>query len=177
LDDITGLSIRACHPPWATARVLGEGIQTATREGVWAGESALLTRDRREVPVSQVLLAHREADGAVTYFSTIARDTSERKELESRLRQAQKMEALGRLAGGIAHDFNNLLTAIGGYGMLLLDELPPADRRRKGVTEIVKAGELAAGLTRQLLVFSRQQPTRTGVGDLNTGLAEIEGLL
>src|ERR1044071_7449386 len=81
-------------------------------------------------------------------------DVTRRKQLEDQLLQAQKMEAVGMLAGGIAHDFNNLLTIIGGYSQLLLASLPAADRNRTAVEQILKAGERAGALTRQLLAFS-----------------------
>src|SRR5439155_1589976 len=146
-------------------------------EGAGTGENALLSRDGREIPVSQVLIAHKDSDGTVQYYSTIARDITERRELEAQLRQAQKMEAVGRLAGGIAHDFNNLLTAIGGYSMLLLDQLESDDPVREDVEEIAKAGELAAGLTQQLLVFSRRQVLAPRVIDLNEIVTDVEALL
>ena len=104
-------------------------------------------------------------------------DVTERRLLEGQLLQAQKMEAVGRLAGGIAHDFNNMLTAIISYSDLLLQDFDAADGRRDDVEEISKAALRAAALTRQLLVFSRQQVTRPGVVDLNFSVAELEKML
>ena len=96
-------------------------------------------------------------DGRLAGILGIGRDVTERLGLEQQLRQAQKMEAVGRLAGGIAHDFNNILTAITGHADLLLEDLGHHDPRRADVDEIRRSAERAAGLTRQLLAFSRQQ--------------------
>ncbi|HEX4607173.1 MAG TPA: ATP-binding protein, partial [Urbifossiella sp.] len=97
--------------------------------------------------------------------------------MEDQLHQAQKMEAVGRLAGGVAHDFNNLLTVINGYADLLRGRLPAADPDQEMTDEIHKAGEQATGLTRQLLVFSRQQVLELTVLDLNTVVAEAGKML
>ena len=103
----------------------------------------------------------------------ISLDVTERRTLEGQYQQAQKMEAVGRLAGGVAHDFNNLLTAILGYCELLLDDIGPDDPSRRDITEIQKAGERAAGLTRQLLAFSRKQIIEPTLLDLNVIVADM----
>jgi signal transduction histidine kinase len=98
-------------------------------------------------------------------------------EREAELRQAHKMEAVGRLAGGVAHDFNNVLTAIFGYSDLLRDQLPEGDPRRPDLDEIRRSAERAASLTRQLLAFSRKQVMQPRVLDLNEVVANVEKLL
>jgi signal transduction histidine kinase/ActR/RegA family two-component response regulator len=96
---------------------------------------------------------------------------------EDQLRQAQKLEAVGRLAGGIAHDFNNLLTVILSYSQLLLMKLPPADGMRGELEEIQRAGQRAADLTRHLLAFSRQQVLQPKVLDLNAIVTAVDRML
>ncbi len=97
----------------------------------------------------------------------LVNDITERRKLEEQLRQAGRIEAIGRLAGGVAHDFNNLLSLIIGYSELLLEGLSPVDPRRKSAEEIRAAGQRAASLTRQLLAFSRKQVVQPEVLDLN----------
>ena len=142
-------------------------------------------------PASQFRVRTRQGDARVVEFSAsaqlrdgrlvgilgIGRDATERVLLEQQLRQAQKMEAVGRLAGGIAHDFNNILTAITGYVDLLLEDLPPGDPRRNDAQEVRKAADRAAGLTRQLLAFSRQQVLQPRVVGLNGLVTDIEKML
>ena len=110
----------------------------------------------------------------------IARDVSDRRELEEQLRQAQKMEAVGQLAGGIAHDFNNLLTAIMGYGEVALAcaESPGRTARcAKTSRRSASPAERASALTRQLLAFSRKQILQPEVLDLDALVAEVEPML
>ncbi len=115
----------------------------------------------------------RAATGAVTQFIGLAEDVTERKHLEEQLRHAQKMESIGQLAGGIAHDFNNLLMLILGHAQLLTMEPRLSSKAKECAQQITLAGERAAGLTRQLLTFSRRQVIQSRLLDLN---AVIEGV-
>ncbi len=132
---------------------------------------------------------HRRADGSIrdvaVYSSamelegrpvihSIVHDITEFRQLEEQLRQAQKMESIGRLAGGVAHDFNNMLAVILGYTQLVLDRTPADDPSREDLEEVLHAAEHSVGITRQLLAFARQQPVSPEVIDLNTA---VDGLL
>ncbi|MBI1966852.1 MAG: PAS domain S-box protein [Gemmatimonadetes bacterium] len=116
-------------------------------------------------------------DGVARHVLGVATEITQRKELESQLRQAQKMEAVGQLAGGVAHDFNNMLTAIIGLSALLLRDRTLAGPHRREVEEIQDAARRAATLTQQLLAFSRRQVLQPTVLDLNVVVAEMEELL
>ncbi|MBV8859793.1 MAG: response regulator [Acidobacteria bacterium] len=145
-------------------------------ERVTAYEIKIIAKGGRKVEV-EVNTALIYQDGVPVGVQGIARDVTERKELEDQLRQSQKMEAVGKLAGGIAHDFNNLLTVINGYSELTLRRLHEGDPLRFNVEEVRKAGERAASLTRQLLAFSRKQVLQPKVIDLNGVVTEMEKML
>lgn len=118
----------------------------------------------------------RDNQGKVYRLVGVAEDITEQRSLEAQFRQAQKMEAVGRLAGGVAHDFNNLLTAIAGYADFVTQSLPVDDPVQLDVDEIRKAGARATALTRQLLAFSRQQvlePRVLGLNELVRGLEHM----
>jgi PAS domain S-box-containing protein len=119
----------------------------------------------------------RDAGGRTVGVLGVYTDVTERRRLEEQLRQAQKMEAVGRLAGGVAHDFNNLLTVINGYAEVALAGLGPGDPARDHLEPIRDAGARAAGLTRRLLAFSRKQVLAPVVLDLNALVAETGKLL
>lgn len=147
-------------------------MPAAIRDGTWVGEIAFKSRDEAEIPTSLVMIAHRTAEGEVDHFSTVARDLSAQKALEERLRQAQTMDAIGRLAGGIAHDFNNLLTAIIGNADLLLRNLDD-EQDRADAKAIQDAGQRAAALTSQLLAFGRRKVMQVMELDLNGVIAGL----
>jgi PAS domain S-box-containing protein len=120
---------------------------------------------------------HRDADDRPQHFITVIEDITERRALEAQLRQGNKMDAIGRLASGVAHDFNNLLTVILGFAELVTLDLPVGNQHGKDLGEIIKAARRAAGLTKQLLAFSRQQLLHTAPLDVNSLITEMTGML
>jgi two-component system, cell cycle sensor histidine kinase and response regulator CckA len=166
------------------ALVVPEQIESAHRQlqRVLAGE---------EVPVFELVIASADGgrvtletnvrpicdNGRVVAAQGIARDVTARKELEQQLRQAQKMDAIGRLAAGVAHDFNNLLTVILGNCEVAAPLLKPDDPIQNTLRDIRSAADRAAGLTTQLLAFSRRQLIQPRVLDVNETVAEIRRLL
>src|SRR6266446_3776994 len=128
-------------------------------------------KDGRSIVVRLSGRAIRDERKAI-FFELFTEDVTERRGLEQQFRQAQKMEAVGRLAGGIAHDFNNLLMVISGYGEFLLDRIGPDPALRGPAQEIANAAERATSLTRQLLAFSRKQMLAPKVMDLNSVVTE-----
>jgi hypothetical protein len=148
--------------------------------------------DRAGSYVSPRTWKHRKRDGTVIEVEiattpivfqghparlALANDITEKRNLEVQLLQSQKIESLGRLAGGVAHDFNNLLGVISGYGELLRKRVATEPRLARYVDDIMKAAERAAGLTRQLLAFSRKQVLQPRILDLNAVVAETEKML
>jgi len=119
----------------------------------------------------------RNTAGQITHFISTGRDVTNQRRLEAQLQQAQKMDAVGRLAGGVAHDFNNLLMVISAYAELMLDHLDPAHPARQNANEIITAARRAADLTRQLLGFSRKQVQALQVLDPNFVVGEIVRML
>ena len=139
-------------------------------------EIAMLRKDGRKVLLDTSARLIR-SNGKQDCVQGIARDVTERRQLENMVRQSQKLEAIGRLSGGLAHDFNNLLCVIGGHTELLTEALQPDDPAIRSVTQIRKAADSAAALTRQLLAFSRRQVFHPQVVDLNAIVTETERLL
>ena len=123
------------------------------------------------------LIAHQLDYNGRAVHLVVAQDIGERHQLEEQLRQAQKMEAVGRLAGGVAHDFNNLLMVIKGHTELLMNVLPPSDVAARKIEQIDRAADRATSLTRQLLAFSRMQVLQPRVLNLNTVVEDIGKLI
>jgi PAS domain S-box-containing protein len=178
---------------WTAAEVAGRPVPVvpedkkdecaALRRRVMDGESlngVELTRQKKDgTPVTVILFAAplRDAQARITGILALFEDVTGVKRLEQQVFQAQKMEAIGRLAGGVAHDFNNLLTAILGSTDLLLESLPSDHPGREDAEETRKAALRAADLTRQLLAFSRQQVLAPRVLDLNEVVANMDRML
>ena len=172
-DEFLAMTLREIRPPEDVPRLLqaiatGRDQAEVTRWRHRTKDGTLLDVDIIARPLS---FAGRKAE------LVLAHDVTERNQLEARFRQAQKMEAVGRLAGGIAHDFNNILSAVIGYADLLVQDLPEGDPRRADAEEIREAGRRGAGLTRQLLVFSRQQVAELRVVDLNEIVSGMQNML
>ncbi|HSP73261.1 MAG TPA: PAS domain S-box protein, partial [Gaiellaceae bacterium] len=157
-------------PPGAD---FGPIIAVILETGRAAGEIEMLRADGQR---RTVLFAARANVQPGRHLSVI-QDVTEQRLLEERLRQGQKMEAVGRLAGGIAHDFNNMLTAINGYSDLLLARLEPDTQLHRHAFEIHQAGLRAASLTRQLLAFSRRQVLQPSVLDLNGAIERTRDMI
>jgi two-component system, cell cycle sensor histidine kinase and response regulator CckA len=136
-----------------------------------------MARDKHGRPFRAEVNLKRGCIGGQDRLLAVVRDVTERRQLEEQLRQAQKMEAVGRLAGGVAHDFNNLLTTIIGYANLLSQSVDQEGRDLDKVNHIIQASDKAARLTRQLLAFSRRQVLEVKVLDLNGVIADMEAAL
>ena len=167
----------------------GESVSTpavsALRSIVMLPENThLISKSSDQVPVDDSMAPIQTESERIIGAILVFRDATRRKQNEAallkserQLLQAQRMEAVGRLAGGVAHDFNNLLTVINGYADLALKQIDGDNPVRSGIEEIRKAGQQATGLTRQLLAFSRGQPLKLEVIDLNQVVANVEAML
>jgi PAS domain S-box-containing protein len=138
-----------------------------------APNAILIDRAGGERPIDDSAAPIRDVSGKVAGAVLVFRDISERRRLEDHLRQAQKMEAIGRLAGGIAHDFNNIMAVITGCSELLLRDSPPAAQRLDLARTIHDAGMRAASLTQQIMAFSRKQMLVPCVLNLNTVIRDM----
>jgi two-component system, cell cycle sensor histidine kinase and response regulator CckA len=169
------LILRAIHPDDQPAVMAGG--QEAIRNGRSGTMECRVRHADGAIRWIRITLVPVAEHGTVVRLDGIARDITEWKHLEEQLHQAQKMEAVGRLAGGVAHDFNNLLTAILGSAELVLESLKANAAEREEVEEIRKAAVRAADLTRQLLAFSRQQVISPAVLNPNEVVANMDKLL
>jgi two-component system cell cycle sensor histidine kinase/response regulator CckA len=184
-EEVTGYTraeVAGCNP-----RILKSGAhEDAYYRGLWAtisdgrtwrGRMVNKRRDGTHYTEDVSISPVRDGAGAITHYVAVKRDITRNLALEAQLLQTQKMEAVGRLAGGVAHDFNNLLTVILGHAQMMQRDLPAGDPMREDLEEVNKAGQRATALTRQLLLFSRQQVANARVVDINGLLAEMDKMV
>jgi len=172
------MSEKIIPPRYREAHERGMERFLKTGEGPVLGrriEMQGLRRNGEEFPV-ELSITSLQA-GSRWLFTAFLRDITALKQAEERLRKVQRVEAMEQLAGGIAHDFNDLLTAINGYGTLAMEGLEPGSPRFAFLSEILKAGERAAALTRQLLMFSRKREGDERMWNLNDILAGMEPVI
>jgi two-component system cell cycle sensor histidine kinase/response regulator CckA len=171
-EEFLAMTIKDIRPPEGVPTLLAAVREPAPAEfGVWRHK-----KKSGEIITVEITTHTFMLDGRACRLA-VGRDLTERLRLEEQLRQSQKMEAVGRLAGGVAHDFNNVLSVVLGYSEMLLGDMKPGEPLRDDVEEIRKAGKRAADLTRQLLMFSRQQVLEPRVLDLNDVLASMDKML
>ncbi len=184
--DFGGRAFYELLPPEEALRLRSQILPELTPSKPWSGELHLLgVSNAAPTPTEATIFLFQDDEETqrtylgITLHDIEARRTAEEalRQSELRLSQAQKMEAVGRLAGGIAHDFNNLLTAILGYGDLVLSELGEGHVAHPDVEEILRAAERAGGLTRQLLAFSRRQVLQPESVDLNAIVSDIDRMM
>lgn len=175
LDEVAGKKTAIIYADEEEFRSIGQRISNSRNHSSFQYMASFLKKDGTVFPGEVTIFYLRNDDGYVEGFIGIIRDMTDRirsekneRELESRLNQAQKMEAIGRLAGGVAHDFNNMLSIIIGYSDMAMRHLNTSDPVYNEIMQIRKAGERSADLTRQLLAFSRKQPVTPVVTDLNS---------
>jgi PAS domain S-box-containing protein len=172
-DEFLAMTVKDIRPPEDVPSLLGALARGSSyqRRDTWRHRKKFGELIDVEIDAHTILFGDRPA------WVVLATDVTERKRLEEQLRQAHKMEAVGRLAGGVAHEFNNLLTVITGYSQLILDRLAQADPLRGNAEEIKKAAQRAAGLTAQLLAFGRKGIAAPRVLDLHVLVRDLEGAL
>jgi PAS domain S-box-containing protein len=173
-NEFRGMSVCDLRPDAGTpsfAAHVEEWKQDGRQQGHWLHKK----KDGKCFEVD--VISHKLEYAGRSVRLVVAQDVSERLLLEGQLRQAQKMEAIGRLAGGVAHDFNNLLMVIKGHTELLLNVLPPADQVTRKVEQIDRSADRAAALTRQLLAFSRMQVLQPRAMNLNSVVDEMANLI
>ena len=184
-EKITGYSRREAIGQ--TPRIVKSGVHdnafyetlwNTIKEGnIWTGQFTNRRKDGTLIQEDATISPLVDSHGQLTGFVSLKRDITEQVKLQSQLRQAQKMEAVGTLAGGIAHDFNNILTIIMGFGTMLQTAVKQSDLARKYVDQIIATSQKAANLTKSLLAFSRKQPISLVPISINATIRGTEKLL
>ncbi len=154
-------------------------IPKLKKHGAWVGEFQIIKDDKSRIWTDMSLTQLPEGGliGTVQDVSYKKKAEKEKKNLEEQFYQAQKMEAIGRLAGGIAHDFNNILAAMNGYAEFLIDDLKEGSKQHKFAENILKAGRQAHSLVDQMLAFSRRSDSEQDIVDVRQALEEVVGMV
>ena len=176
-EEVLGRNLSTLHATDSGRASYEEALEAVASDGKWSGEVLTPTKDGRILREAVRVSAVRDSSGAIVNYVSMQRNVTRERELEDELRQAQKMEAVGRLAGGVAHDFNNLLTAISGFTELAATEAEPSSELAEYLDEIRRSAERATALTRQLLAFGRRAVLQPQVLDLNRVVADVAPML
>lgn len=176
-DEALGADIIDVIPPVEGEAISSEIMRHVTQGNSWAGELQLRRKDGSVFPALISISPMHGLDETFSGTVGVSTDISEQKALEEQFRQSQKMEAIGRLAGGVAHDFNNVLTVIKLNAEMLLSEMDPQSPRAQDISEIRDAANRAAGLTRQLLAFSRKQVLKPQVLNVERVISALTPML
>ena len=177
-EEVIGASVQLYGDDPARGATQRQIIETTRAQGTWRGE--IINRDRqgREFVVDCRTTLLRDAAGRPIGMCGVGTDVTDRRRLEEQVRHLQKMESIGQLAAGVAHDFNNILTIINGSASLLAEALRDRPEYLEGIHQIAAAGERAANLTRQLLLFSRKEqmrPVALNLNELTSNLTKMLG--
>ncbi|MBI5094692.1 MAG: PAS domain S-box protein [Candidatus Hydrogenedentes bacterium] len=173
-DEVIGRNPRVLKSGMHDETFYAEMWDTISRGNVWIGRTINKKKDGALFTEEATISPVRSATGQIVNYVAVKRDITHEAELEAQLRQAQKMESVGRLAGGVAHDFNNMLSVIMGNAELALEDVDPAQPLHHRLEEIRSATRRSADLTRQLLAFARIQTATPQVLDLNEA---VQGML
>ena len=180
-QDVSALRFREHHPDWAAKLVLETGIPYAIEHGSWTGETAFVRAEGRDVPVSQVILAHRGASGSVEYLSMIARDMTARHEaeerqlrMERRLEQVQRVNSLGRVAATVVHEFNNVLMGILPFAEVIRRKAGSDERILNATEQIFNCVRRGKHVTDHVLRFTKPSDPRFDDIDLGRWLGALE---
>jgi PAS domain S-box-containing protein len=176
-DEVLGRNVSRLFPPGRADELVSIFDRLRQGERVQHFETQRVRKDGTIIDVSVSVSPIRDASGSLVGAANVTRDISQSKREEARRRQSERMETVGQLAGGIAHDFNNLLGVIVGYADLVATATADDPAVRADVQQIQAAAERAAGLTKELLIFSRREPTQPEKIDLNVILADMRDLL
>jgi two-component system, cell cycle sensor histidine kinase and response regulator CckA len=176
-EEATGQHASFMVPPAFREHVQQVWQELIQQKGGTRSTNDNTTKDGRTISCEWYNTPLVDEAGRVLGVASLVQDVTERVALEEKLRQSQKMEAIGRLAGGVAHDFNNMLTIIMGYGQILADGLPPTGRLTDATAQIRSTADRAAGITRQLLAFSRKQVLSPRLIDLNNIMLNLDSML